>query len=265
MEFESSAVRISDISFYDILFNSKKREKINELCDRLKLEHVIKEFNIQKFKIEAEVKKYVNATDLSTILHIKSSYVEAYKKYNNPVEYINELLKISHLSASDLYKIFIKIEYKVLNEHNLLVSGGERAEFNLLQTIQDARKYDILLIDEPESSFDNVFLYNNIIKLIKDLAKEMPVIVVTHNNTIGASILPDFLIYTEKSIVSGNPVFKTYYGYPQNKTLKNKQNEEIQNYIMQMDTLEAGVVAYKERSANYENLKNLEWYRIIYH
>lgn len=37
-----------------------------------------------------------------------------------------------------------------------MISGGESAEFNLLQTIEDARNYDMLLIDEPESSFDNI-------------------------------------------------------------------------------------------------------------
>lgn len=60
------------------------------------------------------------------------------------------------------------------------------------------RNYDMLLIDEPESSFDNIFLKDDVNTLLKDLAEEMPVVVVTHNNTIGGSIHPNYVIYTEK-------------------------------------------------------------------
>ena len=80
------------------------------------------------------------------------------------------------------------------------VSGGERSEFNLIQAIRDARNYDMLLVDEPESSFDNVFLKENINIMLKEMSREMPVIIVTHNSTIGASIQPDYIIYTERTI-----------------------------------------------------------------
>ncbi len=53
------------------------------------------------------------------------------------------------------------------NKYGFNVSGGERAEFNLLTEIQDALKYDLLLIDEPESSFDNLFLKHDVNQLIK--------------------------------------------------------------------------------------------------
>jgi ABC-type phosphate transport system ATPase subunit len=44
-----------------------------------------------------------------------------------------------------------------LNRDGFEVSGGERSEFRLLQEIMVAQNYDVLLIDEPESSFDNFF------------------------------------------------------------------------------------------------------------
>src|SRR5690554_6502785 len=89
---------------------------------------------------------------------------------------------------SALYRFFVKIEYEILNKDGYPVSGGERSEYRLLQEISDAQSYDLLLIDEPESSFDNVFLNDNVNQLIRDIARTMPVIVVTHNNTVGASI-----------------------------------------------------------------------------
>ena len=69
-----------------------------------------------------------------------------------------------------------------------MISGGESAEFNLLQTIEDARNYDTLLIDEPESSFDNIFLKEDVNSLLKEFSQEMPIVIVTHNSTIGGSI-----------------------------------------------------------------------------
>jgi len=49
------------------------------------------------------------------------------------------------------------------------VSGGERSEFRLLQEIKDAQNYDFLLIDEPESSFDNMFLKSDVNQIIREI------------------------------------------------------------------------------------------------
>lgn len=107
-----------------------------------------------------------------------------------------------------------------MNSFGHPVSGGERTEFNFLQRVKDAMQYDILIIDEPESSFDNVFLKNQVNTLIKDISQLMPVVVSTHNNTIGSSIKPDFLLYTEKIIENNTPIFRLYSGHPDEKELK---------------------------------------------
>ena len=154
------------------------------------------------------------------------------------------------------YKYFVKVDYRVLNEDNLTVSGGQLAEYNLLQKIQDAKNYDMLLVDEPESSFDNLFLKKEVIGLLKDMAASMPVIVVTHNNTLGASIQPSYILYAAKTKENGEAKFKIYSGLPTDRELKTPDGEVIDNFTVMMDTLEAGDVAYKERSRNYESLKN---------
>ena len=111
-----------------------------------------------------------------------ASFQDAFGKYHEPYEYLQALLQIGAVSRGDLYKLFVNVSYQILNQHGLNVSGGERSEFNLLQQIKDAQKYDLLLIDEPESSFDNLFLRSDVNQLIKDIAKTMPVAVVTHNS-----------------------------------------------------------------------------------
>lgn len=52
------------------------------------------------------------------------------------------------------------------------------------------------------------------------MAENMPVIISTHNNTIGGSIKPDYILYTEKKIESGETHFNIYSGYPTAKVLR---------------------------------------------
>ena len=127
----------------------------------------------------------------------------------------------------------------------------------MLHEIQDALKHDILLIDEPESSFDNIFLNNDVNILIKEISYEIPVVVVTHNNTIGASIRPDFIAYTQKKIINGAIEYSVYFGHPTNKLLRNSKGETINNIDILFNCLEAGEDAYYERKTRaYEILKN---------
>lgn len=72
------------------------------------------------------------------------------------------------MPVSDYYKYFVSIKYEVFNKYGFRASGGERSEYNLLEQLADATQYDILLLDEPESSFDNLFLKSDIILLTEN-------------------------------------------------------------------------------------------------
>lgn len=232
-----------------------KRKKFIEVCTKLKTEKIINECYHSKFHIVAKKRLFVNATDLSKNYPKRQSFVNSFIHYKNPLEYI-EALEAAGVNKDEIYKLFITIDYDVLNEYGLPVSGGERSEFNLIQAIRDARNYDMLLVDEPESSFDNVFLKENINIMLKEMSREMPVIIVTHNSTIGASIQPDYIIYTERTIENNKPIFKIYYGHPNDKHLQSHINESKQNFLIQINSLEAGKDAYNERKQNYANLEN---------
>lgn len=85
----------------------------------------------------------------------------------------------------------------------------------------------------------------------------MPVIIVTHNNTVGASIYPDYLIYTKKNILASEITYQIFMGYPHSKKLKDLEGEETNNYDILLKCLEAGTEAYNERKLrNYDVLKN---------
>lgn len=158
---------------------------------------------------------------------------------------------------ASLYKFFIKIESITLNNDGFVVSGGERSEFNLIHEIKDATKYDLLLIDEPESSFDNNFLNQEINLIIKHISTLMPVVVVTHNSTVGASIKPNYLAITKKSLEDNNFIYRIYTGYPSDKELLSADGKKIENHETLLSCLEAGLDAYNKRKEQaYDILKN---------
>lgn len=255
LQLKSAAPRIPDIDLFHYFINKKKREVFNQIAIAVKKNKIISTEKAGHFTISVSARPFANATDLKTIGLKQVSLINAFAKYGNPVLYLEEL-KAAGVETDRIYKLFAAIDYRILNSSGLPVSGGERSEFNFLQKIKDAILCDILIIDEPESSFDNIFLKNEVNKFIKEMAENMPVIISTHNNTIGGSIKPDYILYTEKKIEADGPHFNIYSGYPTAKALKDVDGKAIENYEITLNSLEAGELAYSERKDIYETLKN---------
>ena len=147
----------------------------------------------------------------------------------------------------------MEIKYKVINQKGTEISGGEKAEFNLLKELEDAKNYDILLLDEPESSFDNPYIKENINTLIKDISNKTTVFVVTHNNTLGISNKADRIIYTMYNETEKK--YELFVGNFTDTFLIDKDGKKIQTYEVIVNCMEAGVDAYEERRKIYENLE----------
>lgn len=255
LQLKSAAPRIPDIDLYQYFINKKKREVFAQVALAVKKKRTISTEKAGHFTISVSARPFANATDLKTIGLRQVSLINAFAKYGNPIQYLDEL-KAAGVESDRIYKLFSAIDYRILNSSGLPVSGGERSEFNFLQKIKDAILCDILIIDEPESSFDNIFLKNEVNKFIKEMADSMPVIISTHNNTIGGSIKPDYILYTEKKMKADGPHFNIYSGYPTAKFLKDVNGNRIENYEITLNSLEAGEQAYSERKDIYETLKN---------
>jgi hypothetical protein len=254
----SAATNISDVDFYKCQMNRVKVEKFNKLATLMKKEKIINSYDVGDFSVRIVRKPFESAGELKTFsgrqnVHFRE-IMPIYK--SNSFAYLQRLKEMGNIAASDYYKYFASIECKVLNKYGFDVSGGERAEFNLLQEIDDANNYEMLLIDEIESSFDNIFLKENVNHIIKEISKKMPVVLVTHNNTVGASIKPDFIVYTQRNIKNNEVSYELYYGRPSSRFLKTFNGKEICNIKATLDCLEAGEDAYNERNRNYELLKN---------
>lgn len=256
LRFRSTTTAIDDVDFNKIQIEKNKSVKFHTLVKNLQTEQEIDSKEIRGFKIVARTKRYTGASQLKAKSKSQMAFSGAYENYNNPYKFLISLQNVG-IEEAEFYKYFVDIEYQTLNKHGFKVSGGERSEFNLLHEINDALKYDLLLIDEPESSFDNIFLKNDVNELIKEISNQIPVIVVTHNSTIGASIKPDYLVYTQKKLEGREVKYNVFFGHPTSKELKNANGEIIENLNILFNCLEAGETAYYERKSKaYEILKN---------
>lgn len=256
LKFRSTTTSIEEVDFSKIQTEKIKVQKFIQLVKNVQSEKVIDSKEIRGFKVLAKTKKYTGAGQLKKKSKTTFGFSDAFNNYENPYKFLISLQNVG-IAETEFYKYFVDIDYRTLNKHGYEVSGGERSEFNLLHEISDALKHDLLLIDEPESSFDNIFLKTEVNELIKEISKEIPVIVVTHNSTIGASINPNHLVFTQKIVNAGNVDYKVFFGHPTSKILKSVDGETIKNLDVLLNCLEAGEDAYNQRNiTNYEILKD---------
>lgn len=248
---KSSVAQIEQCDFKKILKQNNKIKSFEDIVRHLKIKEKVNEEIHHKFKIQTYKGEMKNATDVKTRIGFSGSIVGAFGKYDKPYEYLKLLEEIG-VNESILYKAFCTIDFEVKNDKGNNISGGEKAEYNLLEELIDAYKYDILLIDEPESSFDNIFLKENIIKCIKDLSLKTTIFLVTHNNTLGMLMNPDCIIYTENK----DNVFSVYTGKMTSEVFTSVSGDTVSSYEVLMDTMEAGIDAYNERRNIYDAIKS---------
>ncbi|ENM5919813.1 hypothetical protein CW613_003987 [Vibrio mimicus] len=255
LNIKSSLKIIEDLDLSKIALNRVKKRKFEQVVNAIKEKKLIAKKELHGYNVVAERSPFENATALQQVASFRTKLVPSFKEYDNPMSYITKL-KEAGIEDVEVYKFFTKITYRILNKFGTDVSGGERSEYRLLRTLNDANNYDILLIDEPESSFDNIFLLESINSIIKDLSSKMPVVLVTHNSTVGASIVPDNIIYTSKTFTNGTPCYEVYTGKPTDKFLRSPSGSEIENYQVQINSLEAGATPYEKRRKDYDDIKS---------
>ncbi len=256
LQLKTSATQVKDVDLYKIMIEHKKVSKFSQIAKLIQSEKVILEEDFQGFKVVCKQRSFEGAGEIKKVSGQKVAFSDAYVKYDSPYQYLVALKENEALTPSEFYKYFTCIEYEILNKDGFKVSGGERSEFRLLQEIKDAQNFDYLLIDEPESSFDNLFLRGEANQMLKEISKTMPVVIVTHNSTIGASINADYIVYTSKEIDGENIVYLRYSGHPSDKELCSIEGKKINNFKVTMNSLEAGENAYEDIRSRYESIKN---------
>ena len=256
LKMRTSAVQVADVDLYRVSIETRKAARFSDIVNSLRKESIIFDESVQGFRIVANKGAFTRAGEIKSASGVKTSFKDTLKKYGDPYRYLQALMSDDNLVRSELYRLFAKIEYKILNRDGFEVSGGERSEFRLLQEIKDAQNYDILLIDEPESSFDNMFLKSDVNQIIREISESMPVVVVTHNSTVGASVGADYLLYASKEVESGKVTYRIYSGHPTDKILKSIDGRSIKNHEIMLNSLEAGRETYESRRRGYEAIED---------
>ena len=253
LQFKSSIGRIDNIDFYELFKNYLYCEYFNEICKQMVEEKNIKTISIQKFKIKLSRGRFNGAEEMKHYVNIKMAISSAMSLYNGKkfYKFIRECVNLG-IDIETVSKMIFVIRVQAINNNDVELSGGEKAEFNLLAEINDAKNYDLLIIDEPEASFDNIFIRNDLIKLLKDLSETIPVFISTHNNTLGMLMKPNKIILT----INDNGEYKVYSGDFGQKELKSASGDLIDSYGEVIDLMEAGEEAYKDKGDTYESFKN---------
>lgn len=227
-------------------------KRISALRSQTKLPVEIGRHSVGRFTSVAMRKDYPNATVLKKALGIAASETLQGITNTSDEEYIETMLKKCN-DASVFEKALFDVEISLKNDRGEDISGGQRAEYLFMRALDKAGSQDIVVIDEPESSFDNPFLYAIIAAKLKEISQRATVFVSTHNNVLGVSMQPDVLIYTS---VDENEIHKVYTGHANGKVLIAPDGSTALREDALLSLMEAGMTAYNERKPYYGTLAN---------
>ena len=237
------------------LFKYAYRERLlSEVVHRLSDTKELEVEPIAKFKKRRTRKTITGATEgkkgLPTSIKQDSGISSLYKDGGISIKRVQALRNLENSTVPYACSLLFCIDTEIIDtESESKLSGGQRAEYILLNELNRAKGKDIVLIDEPESSFDNPFLNTAVSQMINDLADTTPVFLVTHNNTLGVSINPDWVILTTYDKDTGE--YNVYSGCFTSDQLQDLDSNEIAMSEALLFTMEAGEQAYLERAERY--------------
>lgn len=231
-----------------------KEHLLSETMDMLSDKKKLQSEPVAKFQKRRTRRRIVGATEgkkgLPTNIKQDPGIGSLYKDEGDIKRTLWALRNLENSSIPYACDLLFCIETEIIEtESGSKLSGGQRAEYILLNELNKAKGKDIVLIDEPESSFDNPFLNTAVSQMINDLADATPVFLVTHNNTLGVSISPDWVILT--TFDKGIGRYDIYSGCFTSDQLRNLDAHEVSMSEVLLFTMEAGENAYIERAKRY--------------
>ena len=256
---KSNVIQVKNYNLKDYFRMNYIKRKFNALISNIN-DRLISETSIMhKFKKKVTVFKHTNKTNIKTYLGVSKTAKIDYLVDKNPFDAYQEAKvddNIANKTGDIRYKLFFDYDVKIVNETGNTISGGQKAEYTLLNKLSNYQQYDFVIIDEMEASFDNPFLNVEVIDLIRTMAKTCTVFISTHNNNLGVSLKPDYYIYHKIEIDAGDYKYIRYFGKANEEKLYNINSEFVTLSKVLMDTMEASKNAYDERGKKYENNGN---------
>ncbi len=247
--------QIPSINTIELAKNIYTVDLFNCKAEKLKEYKKISEIPLSKFRLVTYSKSFSNVSQAREFSKITEGCNEIFREYyDKPYEYLRKLSE--SLSSNDsIYKMVFGVYHEVINEYGVKLSGGQRSEYSLVKKLDDCKKYDVVLIDEPEGSFDNIFLKDEIIKKVHEIANNSTIFIATHNNTIGVSLKPNYIIYTNVT-KTDKMNFNIFSGKFGEKYLIDSNGDTVLEYDVLLDSMESGEDIYDERKIKYETIKN---------
>ncbi len=225
-------------------------KKVNDDQDSIK---IAVEFKGNKHDFKTYLKENLRGSNLrdnniQTIVDSYNDLITVYEDFNSPNSAIYSTLTetqlhtfkeyfMSNIEAFLTYRISDKFEIiyrnRSLSEHSL----GQRASA-LIIFLLTLRESDLIIIDQPEDDLDNQTIYNDVIKVLKELKNTSQFIFATHNPNI--PVLGDC-----EQVVScsyDSKIIETNLGSIDDETIR----KEIVNIM------EGGKEAFNNRKRIYE-------------
>jgi chromosome segregation protein len=229
------------------------QEEIKKVNDDQASIKIAVEFKGNKQDFKTYLKENLRGSNLrdnniQTIVDSYNDLITVYEDFNNPNSAIYSTLTetqlhtfkecfMSNIEAFLTYRISDKFEIiyrnRSLSEHSL----GQRASA-LIIFLLTLRESDLIIIDQPEDDLDNQTIYNDVIKVLKELKNTSQFIFATHNPNI--PVLGDC-----EQVVScsyDSKIIETNLGSIDDETIR----KEIVNIM------EGGKEAFNNRKRIYE-------------
>ncbi len=261
--FEKSKSSKFDCSLNSALINAFKYEKVihsnNIFFSNSKERSTVWENEKYDFRTALIKNKISNLDGLKEInKNFKKANFSAYCE-TDIAKFINSCRE-NEISESDILKSFFHFDINVKikkGDDYIDLSAGEKSYYILINELNEADGKELLLVDEIEPTFDNIFLYGQIVDYLnKKLKRKINrICITTHNSTVGMMLDADWIIFKSIKIVNNKPKYITYSCKPGEKQLKSTQGESIETYTNLMDVMESGVEVYEQKRSKYDRYK----------
>ncbi len=201
------------------------------------------------YSIKVSRCKFTKANDVKAKLGLDGSVSLSGITNKKSCEYIDCLISLP--GNFDLALGLFDIKIRMEDRKGADLSGGQRTECVFVGKLNEAYGKSVVLIDEPESSFDNPFLSKTIAGRIRGLAMNSTVVVATHNQVLGFDLKPDKVFIARYDRDAGK--YSLLSGSPHDKMLTAGEYGESTSDAM-LEILEAGKASYDNRREYYGGL-----------
>lgn len=254
-----------DIDFIAYFSHFEEEKQLLRFVEKVVAEPLEKTIPRYAFKVQVVKSKWTNASEFQSTAPIQGKVavndelVKPYLKGEYQL-FLENLFGTKFqgyftlASGFDLSRYLFHLKVELLTETGAKASGGQQVALGLMMKLDDAKKSDIVLVDEPEASLDNVFIKDGLIPKLREISKNTPVFVITHNSTLGALLDPDRLIIAKFDSKSKQYILLT--GDFHAKKVENEAGLKVGSYDDFVDAMEAGIETYRKKGEQYASLKD---------